>query len=268
LPRSKSAASPPPFVDIHAHVLPGLDDGARTIEESIEMVKLAAACGTTDLVATPHASPAYPFDETHTHQAFRALSTRTAGMVNLHLGCDFHLNSQNFEDAFAKPTKYTINHGPYLLIELPEFVGFSAIRRQLAAFVNARIVPVITHPERNLQLQSDIGRLKVCVGDGCLLQVTAQSLLGRFGSTARRSAERLMNAGLVHFIASDAHDCAARPPDLSLAFQQVRNRWGKRAAQRLFLENPSAVLSGLPVSATHAAPSLWRRLLIPRSIGG
>jgi protein-tyrosine phosphatase len=157
------------------------------------------------------------------------------------------LNMQNLQDALAKPTKYTINHGPYLMVELPDFLGSSVIRQQLNALLHARIRPIITHPERNVLLQSGASHLEQWVADGCLVQVTAQSFLGRFGPPSRRAAETLMNARLVHLVASDAHDCIHRPPDLSIAYQHVVARWGKTRAQALFTANPLAILSGEPV---------------------
>lgn len=259
MPPSPAPSRAAGFVDIHSHILPGIDDGPTTIDESLQMLKLAAASGTTELVATPHASTAFPFEPQRIHDVFQELSSRSAGVVNLHLGCDFHLNMQNLEEALAHPAQYTINGGRYLLVELPEFLGFSAIRRQLQTLIHARFRPVITHPERNLQLQSAIDQLKSCVADGCLIQVTAQSLLGRFGAAARTSAERLIKARLVHFLASDAHNCSSRPPDLSAAFEHVRGRWGTATAQTLFIDNPaSAVSDTILPERPPAAP--WRRL--------
>jgi len=265
VPRSPDPSRAAGLVDIHSHVLPGIDDGPATIDESLEMLKLAATSGTTDIVATPHASTAFPFQPQRVRDLFQELSFRAAGIINLHLGCDFHLNMQNLEDALAHPTKYTINGGGYLLVELPEFLGFSAIRQQLDALLYARIRPIITHPERNLQLQSALDDLRSCVGAGCLIQITAQSLLGRFGPAARHSAERLLKARLVHFLASDAHNCSTRPPELSAAYEYVRTRWGTATAGVLFIDNPTAAVSDNPICEIPRA-STWRRYfpLFPR----
>src|SRR5271170_1494951 len=177
------------MVDIHSHILPGLDDGAGTLEQGFEMVKLAAANGTTDLVVTPHANAQFEFNEDRIEEAFRALLTLSTGLVNLYRGCDCHLSLQNLEDALAHPTKYTINRSRYLLVELPDFLGPSVVWEQLKALISARICPIITHPERNVSLQSDVTRLKQWVQGGCLIQVTGQSFLGRFGAVARRAVE-------------------------------------------------------------------------------
>jgi len=233
------------MVDIHTHVLPGLDDGAGTLEEGFEMLKLAAASGSTDLVATPNAQ--FHFDEHHFEEAFRWLSALSTGMINLYRGCDWHLTAQTVEDVLARPTKYTINHSRYLLVELPVALGPSEVWDQLKALIHARICPIITQPEQNLFVQSDISHLTQWVQSGCLVQVTGQSFLGHFGPVARRIVESLMDADMVHFVASDAHDCLDRPPDLSRARDLVRIRWGRARARRLFIDNPAAVIADVPI---------------------
>jgi len=235
------------MIDIHTHVLPGVDDGAGTLDEALEMVKLAAANGTTHLVATPHSNAQYPFDEGRILEALQRLSAVSEGLICLYRGCDCHLTIRNLEEALLQPAKFTINGGRYLLAELPDFMGPSVVGQQLKALIDARITPIITHPERNVSLQGNVKVLKEWVRKGCLLQVTAQSYLGRFGTAAQRFAESLTDHNLVHFVASDAHDRADRTPDLSRAHEHVTFRWGKQRARRLFLENPTAVLSDQPI---------------------
>ena len=235
------------MVDIHCHILPGLDDGARTMEESLEMVKLAAANGCTDLVATPHSSSRYAFDESRVAETFRDLSARSRGLINLHRGCDCHLNFQNLQDALLNPSKFSINQSRYLLVELPDLLSVTAVRDQLQALLNARTVPIITHPERNFTLQSNTDQIRKWVALGCLVQVTGQSFLGSFGSAVKDSADALMNGDLVHFVASDAHDCVHRPPNLTEAYEYVRDRWGDTRARALFIHNPAAVINDEPM---------------------
>lgn len=211
------------------------------------MIKLAAASGSTDLVATPHSNAQFPFDERRIDEAFRSLSNLCAGVIHLYRGCDCHLTLQNLEDALIRPSKYTINGSRYLLVELPDFMGPAIVWEQLRTLINARLCPIITHPERNISLQSNVKRLKEWVRGGCLVQVTAQAFLGRFGSDAKRSVESLMDECLVHFVASDAHDCVDRPPDLSKAHERVCSRWGRERAQRLFIDNPGAVIVDGPI---------------------
>jgi protein-tyrosine phosphatase len=123
------------------------------------------------------------------------------------------------------------------------------MRSVFARMLETRITPIITHPERNPSVQSNIKELDSWVRDGCLLQVTGQSLTGRFGNRCQRFAEALFQADLVHFIASDAHDCADRIPVLTPAYKLVADRWGAEKADSLFIFNPAATLVGEPIYA-------------------
>jgi protein-tyrosine phosphatase len=232
------------MIDIHSHVLPGLDDGARTLEESVAMLQFAAAHGTTDIVATPHANAQFAFDAELVDLRYRELAEHSRGLINLHLGCDFHLNYTNVQDALTNAWKYTINHGRYLMVELPDLVALPPMRTALKQLIARGLVPVITHPERNPSLQANCSELRTWVQDGCRLQITAQSLTGRFGPQAQNTATELLSAGLVHFVASDAHDLTNRPPDLSEAYRLVESRWGAATAVALFIHNPNAALWG------------------------
>lgn len=232
------------MIDIHSHILPGVDDGARTLEESLEMLHIAARAGTTDIVATPHASPQFPYNEARIQHAFDTLRAEAKGLINLHLACDFHLSYENLRDALNEPAKYTINHYQYLMVELPDLITFPVIKNALIQLINRGIIPVITHPERNISLQSRPDELTSWVRQGALLQVTAQSFSGRFGPPAKQLADNLLRKNLIHFIASDAHDCSDRTPELTTAFDYIASRRGREYAELLFTQNPAATLCG------------------------
>jgi len=237
------------MIDIHSHILPGIDDGSPSIEISLDMLRMAAENGTTDIVATPHSNLQFPYDERAVQSLFEDLSDKASGIINLHLGCDFYLSVDNVQDALANPAKYTINGRGYLMVELPELTSLSAMRSVFNRMLETRIIPVVTHPERNPSIQNNLKEVELWVRDGCLMQVTAQSLTGRFGTRAQRFAESLFQADLVHFIASDAHDCADRVPVLMPAYKLVSRRWGVEKADSLFLFNPAAALAGEPIYA-------------------
>ncbi len=210
---------------------------------------MAADSGTTDIVATPHNNTQFPYDERVIADVFRELSDKAAGIINLHLGCDFHLNVDNVQDALANPGKYTINGKGYLMVELPDLTSMVGMKGVFNRLLETRIIPIITHPERNPSVQGNLKEVEGWVRDGCLLQITAQSLLGRFGNRAQRFAESLFQADLVHFVASDAHDTIDRIPVLTPAYKLVSQRWGTEKADNLFVYNPSAVLSGETIYA-------------------
>lgn len=234
------------MIDIHSHVLPGLDDGARTLEDSVAMLEMAADAGTTDLVATPHANTEYKYDPAAIEERLTQLRGLLNGRIRLYSGCDFHLMYENIQDALENPTKYTINHKQWLLVEFSDFIIFPNTADLLARLREGRMLPIITHPERNQILQNRFDDLQRWVMEGSYIQVTALSLLGTFGAAARKFSERLIEAGLVHFIASDAHDTEYRTTRLDTAFEWLTKRYGEEYALAVTVDNPSATIEGRP----------------------
>jgi len=249
------------MVDIHSHILAGVDDGAKTLEESVAMARMAADCGTTDIVATPHADLVYPFDSEVIDQKIAELKAACGDVVRIHRGCDFHLHYDNIQEALENPRKFTINGHQYLLVEFSDLAVFRTTGEVFERMRLAGLVPVITHPERNLLLQQRISSLRSWVADGCLIQVTAQSFFGRFGKRARAFAAELMKQGLVHFVASDAHDCRDRPPRLDEAFRHIEKLYGRKRAERLCVHNPTAAVHGEQIPAEEpeepSPPGKW-----------
>jgi len=235
--------------------LPGIDDGAQSLDESLAMLEVAASSGTTDIVATPHANSAYVYDEQTVDNLIGQLSSQSGGSIRIHRGCDFHLNFDNLSNALKSPGKFTVNGGRYLMVELPDLASLPVMRTVLERLLAVRIVPIITHPERNSPLCANLPELEKWVRDGCLLQVTALSFSGRFGQTAQRTSETLMNSGMVHFVASDAHDCVDRSPNLSPAYQHVTQQWGRDVADALFIDHPMAVVMDEPLFVSAPRPA-------------
>lgn len=236
------------MIDIHSHILPALDDGSHSSHESLAMVQMAAAAGTTDIVATPHANHEYRFDPDAVEQAIAGLQAAVGDTPRIHYGCDFQLNPENIEDAIRSPRKYSINHRSYLLVEFSDFLIPKNTVEIFARMTRAGLRPIVTHPERNQLLQARMPELSQWVSQGALIQVTAQSLLGRFGKSAKVAAHELMWSGLVHFLASDAHDLEYRTPMLDAAWRYVEGTFGREAAVSVLEENPRAVLAGTPLN--------------------
>lgn len=235
------------MIDIHSHILPDIDDGPHTLGESISMIRIAFASGTTDIVATPHANAQYRFDPEVIELKIEELRRATDDLIHLHVGCDFHLSATNIEDALVNPKKYCINHRSYILVELSDFLIPPTSAEIFRRMQEAGMIPIITHPERNPQLQSDREQIEAWVQNECLIQITAQSFLGRFGKRAKETADHWMEMGLVHFVASDAHDIEDRTPVLTEAYRYVASSYGKEQAERLFIANPKATLAGEPL---------------------
>lgn len=235
------------MVDIHSHILPGVDDGSPTLETSVAMLEMAAADGTTDIVATPHANHQYAFQPLVIEDKIRDLTAQMGDRIRIHRGCDLHLSFDNIQDALANPKRYTINHRNYLLVEFSDMLIPRTTGEVFFRMLSAGMVPIITHPERNGLLHTRIEMLQAWVESGCLLQVTALSFLGRFGKQAKTFSDELMRRGLVHIVASDGHDARHRPPTLREACDYVSRTYGSNVAERLFVTNPMATLVGDPI---------------------
>jgi len=231
------------FTDIHSHILYGLDDGAETREESVAMLQMAAANGTTAIVATPHANARYRFRPDVIEAQVAELGALVPEIA-IHRGCDFHLQVSNIEDAIAHPAKYTINHQSYLMVEFPEMSVFADPEGVLLRLLDVGLIPIITHPERNAVMQRRLDDLARWVECGCYVQVTAGSCTGTFGRSVKAATESMMKRGLVHFVASDAHDCGRRSPSLQEAYAALVAAWGEEAIRPLFVDNPRATLTG------------------------
>jgi protein-tyrosine phosphatase len=262
------------MVDIHQHLLFGIDDGSKSLEQSVAMVQMAMDDGITHVVATPHANDRYPYDRARNEgllqQIREALPHDVAAAMTLGLGCDFHLNFENTEDARLHNRRYTINEKEYLLIELPD-IGIS--NRIDEILYNLRIggmTPILTHPERNVTLQRTPEKLQEWVSKGLLLQVTAGSVVGDFGPTAESLAWSLLKKNSVHFLATDAHDLERRTPTMSAARRLLSERLGEDIAMRLCVTNPLMVFEGKPLpqepiqvtepDEPEEKPSLWKRI--------
>lgn len=257
------------MTDLHSHILYGLDDGARTLDDSLAMLRLAAASGTTDILATPHANSQYPFDPAR-NAALRSEIVDTAASFSIpipkiHLACDFHLSAINVEAALRDPAPFTINAGAYLMVELPELFHPPAMDEILRQLTAASLIPIVTHPERNpvLQKSPDILARWVTRG-GCRAQLTALSLTGGFGPTARAVAWRFLRAGHAHIVASDGHDLTYRPPRLDLVRPVLEAEIGPDLTNLLLIDHPKAALDNrdlpmdlAPIPKTRKWYQLW-----------
>jgi protein-tyrosine phosphatase len=247
-------------VDLHHHLLPGLDDGAPDLATSIKMARLAAEDGITHVVCTPHASSRYKYDpqrvETALGQLRQALADEGIRLV-LGSGCDFHLSYDNVQDALKNPRKYTVNGGEYLLIELPDYALPPTLEETFYSLRLEGVTPILTHPERNPSLQQDASRLKEWVRDGMLTQVTAASVTGLMGRKAQKLAERLLDDRWVHFIATDAHNVSTRPPAMRAARDHIAAKFGEPYAQKLCTENPQAVFDNRALGAQDALQGVF-----------
>src|ERR1035437_169528 len=223
--------------DIHYHLLFGVDDGPKNIETSLEIAEASLAEGVTHIVATPHSNDRYSFQPEVNRERLAMLNERLGGRLTLGLGCDFHLSYENIKNFTSDRSKYTINGKQYLLVEFPEFGIPPTINDTFYEMSLSGTVPIITHPERNPTLLAEPNRMLDWLQGGCLVQITAGSLTGRFGRRAESMAHELVKRNWAHFVPSDPHSPARRPPAMGDAYALLKARYGHETADRVCVQN-------------------------------
>lgn len=240
------------MIDLHLHLLPGVDDGARDLEQAVGMARLAVEDGCEILIATPHQRR----DEWETSDpallaaALEALAGRLPGRPRVALGAEIRVDSDLLSD-LARPGRAGIQPlagSRYLLLELDPFgLGPEPVElvRELCA---EGWIPILAHPEVTPFLWEEEGTLpERLVEAGALLQITAASVTGEFGRGPRQRAWELLEGELVHFVASDAHRPDWRPPGLSRARTAIGQEFGEAMANALTIDNPRAVFENRPL---------------------
>ena len=230
--------------DIHYHLLFDIDDGPKTIEDSIALAEASIAEGVTHIVCTPHSNDKYKFQPDLNRERMEMLNERLGGRITLGLGCDFHLSYDNIDNLYKDRSRFTINGKQYLLVEFPDFGIAANMAATFYEMTASGVVPIITHPERNPTLQKDPNRIADWIRMGCLVQITGSSLLGRFGQRAQAMSHEFLKKNWVHIIASDAHSAERRAPSMSRAYQALQSQYSQQTADRLCIENPRAVYFG------------------------
>jgi protein-tyrosine phosphatase len=167
--------------------------------------------------------------------------------ITLGRGCDFHTSYDNIQRAHSEPTRFSLNGGGYLLVEIPDHALPPTLGEVFYQMQIDGVTPILTHPERNLTLQKDMSRVKEWLRSGVLIQVTAGSVAGRMGRTAQRIAHELLAKRWVHFLATDAHNVTSRPPKLREAMEVVADRYSSDYAHLLCVSNPLAAFMDKPM---------------------
>lgn len=234
------------MIDIHCHILPGLDDGPDEMAEAVEMCRIAAADGIRTIVATPHFRPGtYQFSAEVTAKGIAALKSviRREGIeLAILQGADVTI-SPELPITLRSEKSLFINQGKYFLAELPHAVP-PRWEIFLLSLLQQGFFPILTHPERNAWFLNNPQALYSFVAAGGLVQITAMSLIGECGEDVREFCELLLKHNLAHVIATDAHSTGQRPPLLSEAVRVAEDMIGAEKASALVTSIPAAIVDG------------------------
>ena len=250
-----------PFVDIHCHLLPGIDDGAASWDESLGMARLAVADGISTVVVTPHQLGNYGQTQGETirskcRQLQELLNRHEVGLRVLP-GADVRIEPEMIQLIRAGEVLTLADRRQYVLLELPHelYLPLDGLLRELAA---AGLVGILSHPERNAGILDHPRIVESLVDAGCLMQVTTGSLLGAFGPYVKDFSEWLVRDQLAHFVATDAHGLKSRRPLLKRAYDRVLGLAGDEAALELCCGNPARVVAGETVTPGRRGPKRRR----------
>lgn len=258
------------MIDLHCHLLPGIDDGAPDRAVALAMARMAVADGIDTVACTPHIYPGlYENDRAGilaAVEAFRGELANEGIALQLTTGADTHL-APDLVEGLRSGRIATLADSRYFLFEPPHHVAPPRLADSVFQVLAAGYVPVVTHPERLTWIEEHYPLFAQLVRGGAWMQVTAGSLTGRYGRRPRYWAERMLDEGLVHILATDAHHCERRVPLLAEGREAAATRVGADEAMHLVQTRPECILynrpaceaPALPTAAIPAAkPSWWR----------
>lgn len=249
-------------VDLHSHILPRLDDGARDEATALEMLRVAANDGTRAIVATPHAGRANRDQILRAVEALNAIGRAHALDITVLPGSEIQASS-DIVTSFMAGSVVTINQTSYTLVEMPLAGSWPRYATQVLFDLGiAGSWPILAHAERYPAVQQHPQLIADLANDGIVVQINAGSLTGRAGKRARQTAELLLRARLAHVIASDAHDLSVRPPGISDAIERARQIAGSDYAA-LMMTTADKIIRGEPVQLPEPEP-LGSRSLVDR----
>jgi protein-tyrosine phosphatase len=235
-------------IDLHFHILPGLDDGPETMEGSVKLARAAAEAGTAVVAATPHVRADYPYDVGRIAPAVEELNRvlRSAGVgLEVVTGGEVAITELTELDRSVLD-RVSYAGGPYVLVESPYTQVGQLLERTLFEAQLAGLRPVLAHPERSPCFHDDLDRLAEIVSRGVACSITAGSMAGRFGPAVKEVTAKILERGLAHDVASDAHSLGRRPPGLRAGFEVMEEELPGILAQMDWytIEVPGAILAG------------------------
>jgi len=237
------------LIDLHCHFLPGIDDGAKNIDEAIALAKFAYESGITHVVCTPHIHEGF-FDNdidiiARAHDEFRTALLQENIPLKSHFSAEVRISPNIVALAKAKRLPFLgyFEGKPVLLLELPHSHIPPGTEQLIQWLKQNDILPMIAHPERNRDIIAKYSKARWLKGQGVLFQITAGAITGTFGEKVQRCALTMLNDGLVDIVATDAHNLRKRPPELSTAFAILVEKYGSHCAEQWCVNTPKDIVS-------------------------
>lgn len=241
------------YIDIHSHILYGIDDGSRDMETSMKMLRIAAKDGIEAIILTPHNKPGR-----HTHGLLQAsekaekLKQRLAKEnihIKLYIGNELYYRSGLAEE-IESGHAYTLAASRYVLVEFNPLDGYDHIRNGINALLMDGYYPILAHAERYRNVCAKKNGIADLVDMGCYIQINAGSIMGKFGWGTKRFTRKLLKQHQVHFVATDAHDAKKRAPHMAACAEYISRKYGENYSRRLFYENPGRILQREEMNAS------------------
>lgn len=255
------------MIDIHCHILPNVDDGSESLEESIAMAKIAESEGITKIVNTSHCHFDFKYKKGNElklelEKFNQALKEENINIEVL-LGNELYYTSDLIE-RFDELDFFSMNNSKYILMEFSP-INFPKNIEDVIYEIKIRgYIPIIAHAERYKQVQEDVNIVLDCIKEGALIQVNASSILGKNGEKAEDTSKKLLDNNMVHFVATDAHSSNRRRPLIKDSYNYILKNYGKEVAEKLFIENPTAVIENRDISILNPTKYEEKRSFLKR----
>lgn len=234
------------MIDIHSHILPGLDDGAKDMQETEEMLRIAIEEGITHMIATSHGEAgygdAYAKKYLESYAKVKEYIEEHQLPIQIYYGNEIYYGDGILQ-ALRKGEVLTLNGTHYVLVEFPVYESYAYIERGLRELQNLGCWPILAHTERYESLQ-DIKRIRELTEQGILIQVNAGTILGKSGAGAKRFCKKLMREDLIHIVATDAHGSRSRRPKIKECLSYIERKRGEEYCRRITELNPRRIIEG------------------------
>lgn len=235
------------YIDIHSHILPGIDDGPDSMEMSLNMLRMAEKDGISQMILTPHYKP------WHRNTDYIGIKDKVSRLqermcqeeiqVRLYTGGELYYHSGLTEE-LDQGIVPTLADSQYVLVEFDPLADYDYIRNGIYALLSGGYCPIAAHVERYGNVCCKMNRIAELIERGCFIQVNAGSVMGQYGIGVKRLTKKMLKQNLVHFVATDAHDADQRSPRLFGCARYIERKYGKNRMRRLLYDHPLCVLHG------------------------